>query len=420
MFITLTATTRNINGAITLTGSKSISNRALIIRALCRESFPIQRLADARDTQLLNALLQSDEAIRDAGHAGTTFRFLTAYLAFQPGEQILTGSERMQQRPIGLLVDALRRLGAQIEYTGKEGYPPLRIGEAQRSEAPGRLSISAGTSSQFISALLMVAPTLPNGLELTLEGHLVSRPYILMTLRLMEYFGVKHTWEDRFIRVEPQAYLPKPFTVEADWSAASYYYAIAALSDSCDLRLEGLYANSVQGDSVIKDIMLDFGVGTTFTETGIHLRKLDIPTIHDFDWDFLECPDIAQTLAVICGATGRPGYFTGLETLRIKETDRIAALQAELNKIGVVFTQLPPALAPNPNRDYYLVDGSMLNMATTPQFYTYEDHRMAMAFAPLALLAPIQIADPGVVEKSYPGFWRDLERLGWEGERVGG
>ncbi|NUQ25356.1 MAG: 3-phosphoshikimate 1-carboxyvinyltransferase [Saprospiraceae bacterium] len=418
MTITLTASTRHITGDIALAGSKSISNRALIIRALCDKPFPIHRLADARDTQLLDALLQSTGDIRDAGHAGTTFRFLTAYLAFQPGVQTLTGSERMQQRPIGLLVDALRQLGAQIDYLGKEGYPPLRIGEARYDDAPARLSIAADTSSQFISALLMIAPTLPQGLELTLEGNLVSRPYILMTLRLMEYFGVQHTWKDRVIRVAPQSYVPRPFTVEADWSAASYYYAIAALSDSCDLHLEGLFANSVQGDSVIKDIMLDLGVGTTFTETGIRLQKLEIPTIDVLDWDFLDCPDIAQTLAVVCGATDRPGYFTGLETLHIKETDRVAALQAELSRIGVIFTKLPPALAPNPNRDYYLVDGSLLDLSTTPLFHTYEDHRMAMAFAPLALLAPIRIADPGVVEKSYPGFWQDLERIGFETVRL--
>lgn len=417
MTITLTASTRHITGSIALAGSKSISNRALIIRALCSEPFPIHRLADARDTQLLDTLLHSADDIRDAGHAGTTFRFLTAYLAFQPGVQTLTGSERMRQRPIGLLADALRQLGAQIDYLDKEGYPPLRIGEPRHANAPSRLSIAADTSSQFISALLMIAPTLPQGLELTLEGNLVSRPYILMTLRLMEYFGVLHTWKDRVIRVAPQSYSPRPFTVEADWSAASYYYAIAALSDSCDLHLEGLFANSLQGDAVLQKMMLEFGVATLFTETGVRLQKTDAPLPHIFDWDFLECPDIAQTLAVVCGALGVLGFFTGLETLHIKETDRIAALQTELDKIGVILAKCPPGHGLIPGRQYYLVDGSLFNMPATPLFHTYEDHRMAMSFAPLSLLAPIRIADPAVVEKSYPGFWSDLEQIGLEEEK---
>jgi 3-phosphoshikimate 1-carboxyvinyltransferase len=300
MRYTLHKADRNLNGNVTLAGSKSISNRALIIKALCKDDFTIHRPANAKDTRLLNALLQSNDEVRDAGAAGTTFRFLTAFLSMQPGVQILTGSERMKQRPIGVLVEALRRLGANIDYIGREGYPPLRIGEPDGLGRTSRLSIPAGTSSQYISALLLIAPVLPSGLELTLEGTIVSRPYIEMTLDLMRFFGVDSFWEGNRISVPAQDYLPKEFTVEADWSAASYYYALAAFAGEPNLRLEGLFAGSLQGDAVLAEMMEAFGIRTEFDESGIRLSKFADKKPEKFEWDFLRCPDLAQTLAVVC------------------------------------------------------------------------------------------------------------------------
>lgn len=413
MIYTLRRAKGPIEGSVTLAGSKSISNRVLIIRALCGEHFPIRRLAAAKDTELLLALLGSRENVLDAGAAGTTFRFLTAYLALQPGAQVLTGTERMKQRPVGVLVEALRKLGARIEYLEKEGYPPLRIGSPEGMGRARELSISAGTSSQYISALLLIAPTMPGGLALKLEGAPVSRPYIEMTLGLMRHFGVEHQWRADAIIVPQQPYRPRPFTVEADWSAASYYYAMAALSGEASLQLNGLFAGSLQGDAILVDMMRQFGVETRFNEDGILLTKRGNSIPESFEWDFLRCPDLAQTVAVLCGALGVNGRFTGLETLRIKETDRIAALQAELAKVQAGLSALDPAQAPQPGRQYFQISGRA-RLDDIPAFATYEDHRMAMAFAPLALLGPIRIEDPMVVVKSYPDFWEGLRALGFE------
>ncbi len=412
MIYQLTRPLADLRGRITLAGSKSISNRVLIIRALCAEPISIQRLANAKDTQTLEALLANPTNTMDVGAAGTTFRFLTAYLTTLPDTQILTGSERMQQRPIGVLVDALRSLGADIAYVGQEGYPPLRIGAAPTLGHSGTLTISAATSSQYISALLMLAPTLPQGLTLTLEGQIVSRPYILMTLRLMAYFGVQHSWEGQTIHIAPQAYVARPFTVEADWSAASYYYSMAALANEVDLHLEGLFADSTQGDAAIVSQYRLLGIETTYTDTGVQLRRVskDLPPV--FEYDFIDCPDVAQTLAVTCAALGVSALFTGLETLRIKETDRIAALKTELAKVGVSLAALPPRFnKKHPDKQYFMLEGKA-TLATTPVFATYEDHRMAMSFAPLAQLGTIRIAEPMVVVKSYPDFYRHLEQVG--------
>lgn len=403
-----------LQGAIALSGSKSISNRVLVIRALCGRQFPIGGLAEAKDTQLMQSLLQSQEATLDAGAAGTTFRFLTAFLSLQQSTQVLTGTERMKQRPIGVLVEALRSLGADIQYLEKEGYPPLRIGPPRSLGRQNCLAVSASTSSQYISALLLIAPALPGGLILKLEGAVVSRPYIEMTLSLMRQFGVQHTWQDNTITVLPQQYKPAPFRVEADWSAASYYYAMAALAPEADLLLSGLFAGSLQGDAVLAEMMRHFGVETTFEGNAARLRKQPgavVPSV--FEWDFIECPDLAQTLAVACAGLGVRGVFSGLETLRIKETDRIAALRAELAKTGVALRIRPAHSAPASAGPSFVVEGSA-DLASLPVFDTYEDHRMAMAFAPLALYAPIGIREPAVVDKSYPAFWKDLEKLGFE------
>ena len=408
MSLTISRSNRIVTGTIELAGSKSISNRSLIIRALTKPPFEIKRLANANDTDLMQNLIQSDKIIRDAGPAGTTFRFMTAYLSMQPDTQILTGTERMKKRPIGVLVDALNVLGANIEYIEKEGYPPLKIGSPQKDFGRyNQLNIAANTSSQYISALLLIGPTLPNGIELTLTGKIVSRPYIEMTLALMAYFGVQHEWKDQTILIKPQVYQPKPFVVEADWSAASYYYAIAAIADEADIQLNGLFADSVQGDAVLVDMMPFFGIESTFNASGVHLRKVGPPKGNRFEWNFLKCPDLAQTLAVICGATGVEGHFTGLETLRIKETDRIAALQKELDKIGVVVKDAGTG-------EHDQLVNQTPRFGYTPSFATYEDHRMAMAFAPLALLHPIKIEEPEVVGKSYPDFWADLQKLAFE------
>lgn len=403
----------HINGAITLNGSKSIANRALIIQALCKPPFQIHKLSNSKDTVTLDTLLrqaatmqETEELTFDAGAAGTTYRFMTAFLAMQKGTQILTGTERMKKRPIGVLAEALKKLGANIEYMENEGYPPLRIHAPNEMGSSNQLSIAASTSSQYISALLMIAPTLPNGLELTLEGKIVSRPYIEMTLSLMQYFGVQHEWSGNTIKIIPQTYEAKDFTVEADWSAASYYYSMAAFADELDLQLNGLFQESVQGDAVLSEMMTKFGIQTTFNTTGIRLQKNDHLISSTFKYNFLKCPDLAQTIAVICAGLGIEAQFNGLETLRIKETDRIAALQTELDKVNVIVKAL--------GDEGLTIEGKVGFKDQPPSFDTYEDHRMAMAFAPLAMLDPIIINEPMVVVKSYPLFYEDLKKLGFE------
>lgn len=408
MTFTLNKPGRSLKGTITLAGSKSISNRVLVIRALSQSNFSIDKLANAKDTELLQQLLANENYIYDAGAAGTTFRFMTAYLAGQAGTQTLTGTERMKQRPIGVLVDALRTLGANIEYLEKEGYPPLSIGEATNFGQTNKLSIPASTSSQYISALLMIAPTLPNGLELSLEGKIVSRPYIEMTLNLMKNFGVDHSWEGKQITITPQPYQGKDFIVEADWSAASYYYSMAALADEADLQLNGLFQESTQGDAVLAQLMESFGITTEYNSDGVRITKhRDTKAPEVFEWDFIRCPDLAQTVAVCCAGLGTKGIFTGLETLRIKETDRIAALQQELNKVHAGFEELID------KKDFFQTIGAISIPETTPTFATYEDHRMAMAFAPIAQFGTIQVEEPMVVVKSYPTFWDHLESIGF-------
>ncbi len=399
-------------GHLQLTGSKSIANRALIIRALTEGDFPIHRLAAADDTVRLERLLNSTEEILDAGPAGTTFRFLTGYLSRRPGYQVLTGSQRMKERPIGILVDALRTLGADITYTEREGYPPLRIGHSKLDGA-GELTIAADTSSQYISSLLMLAPTLPNGLKLTLEGEIVSLPYIKMTLTLMRHFGVDHSWEGQVIEVPPQAYRAREFTVEADWSAASYYFSLAAIAESADIQIDGLFAQSVQGDAVVAKLYERFGVTANFNEGGVRITKpADATPPEFFEQDFVECPDIAQTLMASCAALGTQGLYAGLKTLFIKETDRVAAMKTELGKLGVALYKIPARMSGKSGVQYFAQEGKAVFPAEPPAFGTYHDHRMAMALAPLALLGPVHIEDPEVVGKSYPDFYADLSKLG--------
>jgi len=397
-------------GTVTLAGSKSISNRVLIIQALCGDDFDITNLSTSDDTVTLQQLLASDAKVLDAHHAGTTYRFMTAYLAASEGERTLTGSARMLQRPIGPLVDALRSLGASITYESKEGYPPLAIKGS--TLAGGKVSIDATMSSQYLSALLLIAPTLEHGLEMTLVGDLVSKPYLLMTLRIMEYFGVEHTWVGDIITVAKQDYIARDFYVEADWSAASYYYSIAALAPAADITLVGLQKDSLQGDAVIADISKHFGIETTYGTDEVRLTKpagQEPPAM--LEYDFLLCPDIAQTVSVMCAGLGVQALFSGLQTLYIKETDRVAALQTELLKVGVYFSKLPEKFSAKSGVTYHMQEGKATAPAEVPTFATYHDHRMAMAFAPLSLLMDICVEDPGVVSKSYGDYWADVAKV---------
>jgi len=392
-----------LEGSITLPASKSESNRALIIEALSETGSQLQNLSEANDTHVIMRLLKSTESELNAEDAGTVMRFMTAYLAVTGQQKTITGTPRMLQRPIGILVEALRQLGAQINYLGQEGYPPLAFnGFDSNAKYPGKLQVRGDISSQYISALLMVAPLFPKGLTLELLGKIGSRPYIQMTLALMQHFGVESTFTGNQITVPAQKYGRAIYTIESDWSGASYWYSMVALAQEAQVELTGLRQDSFQGDSLIANIMLNIGVSTTFNAKGVVLSKTNIS--QNFKYDFSDCPDLAQTIAVVCAAKGIAAEMTGLESLRIKETDRIAALQNELQKIGGDLEDLGNGL--------FRVKPAT-TFAENPVFQTYEDHRMAMAFAPLALLGTITIEETNVVRKSYPRFWQDLEKIGF-------
>lgn len=394
---------RVLKGEIVLTASKSESNRLLLIRALCAASFPIHHLAAAKDTQTMIQLLEGKSDTWDVGPAGTTMRFLTAYAALQPGNKILTGSDRMRNRPIKILVNALHDLGAEIQYMEKEGCPPLNIKGGKLKG--GKIFIDGSVSSQYLSALLMIAPKLKGGLEMHLTGKVASVPYLKMTLRLMEYFGAKWSWEGAVINVEEGSYAPKEFTVEADWSGASYWYQMAAFATELDLTIKGLKQHSLQGDSAIVKMYEKLGVRSEFLKDGVRLTKNNNTLPSEFKDDFTDCPDVAQTLAVTLAGLGIGGKLTGLESLRIKETDRIAAIQNELAKFGITV---------DAEGDYAMIVHPGKLKESKISIQTYEDHRMAMAFAPLAMLINgVVIEEPEVVEKSYPAFWSDLKSVGF-------
>ena len=422
--IVIAKVSRVSEGTIQLTGSKSECNRALIIEALSKGKVLVQNVSDAADAILLAGILRSQKVhgslIMDdsnyepltinheprsvnIGPAGTAMRFLTAYFTLQGEEVILTGSERMKQRPIGILVDALQTLGAEISYEENEGYPPLKIaGNIQQKT--DRISIKGNISSQYITALLLIASSLPIGLTLEIEGDLTSRPYVEMTLAMLQQAGIQHNWKDNCISIAHQDFRQTSIWVEPDWSAASYWYAIAALSDEAEIFLPGLTSYSLQGDSVITEIMANFGITSQFKNGGVHLTKEIKPIVRKI-FDLKSCPDLAQTIIVVCAALNHNATFTGLETLKIKETDRIAALQNELSKIGVKLIE---------KGQVYKLDCSEKFIPEKVFFNTYEDHRMAMAFAPLAIIIPeVEFEDANVVEKSYPAFWADLEKVGF-------
>ena len=425
-----------IDATIHLTGSKSESNRALIIAALSKGLIAVDNLSDAVDTVTLNHILEQlakdpvGTTSIDVGHAGTAMRFLTAYLATLSGSFELTGSKRMKERPIKLLVEALWALGASISYLEENGYPPLQIsgGFKQVTDA---VQIKGDVSSQYLSALLMIGATLEKGISLQIIDDLTSEPYVRMTLKMLEEAGIQHSWTQNVIKIEHQAFTPGRLTVEPDWSAASYWYSIAALVPGSQIALPNLKEHSLQGDSRIQQLMRTLGVETSRTANGVLLKsKVDADPVAMLEdetglvegsmaalpgaasannvadpIDLKDCPDLAQTIIVCAAAKGLNLRFTGLETLKIKETNRVKALQNELAKIGVDLVE---------ENFIYTLDCSRLNFPQRVSIKTYDDHRMAMAFAPLGILiSELEIEDMDVVEKSYPDFWKDLEIAGF-------
>ena len=392
----------NLNGKIQITGSKSESNRVLLLQALFSQ-IVLANVSNSDDTIAMKSGLASENEVVDIGHAGTSMRFLTAYYSsLEHQEKILTGSPRMQERPIGILVDALRQLGADIRYLKNEGYPPLLIKGKRLTASEVRLS--ANISSQYITALMLIAPSLPHGLRIQLEGKITSVPYIEMTLSLLHQIGIEATFSGQLIQVFPKKNIAQTtHAVESDWSSASYYFSITALAKDANLALLTYKENSLQGDRVLMDIYEQLGVKSMIKNNTLYLQKKALRS-QQVKLDLSDAPDLAQTIAVSCYGLGVACDLTGLHTLKIKETDRLVALQNELRKLGATIEITAHSLhlqkRTNSIRPNVLIE-------------TYHDHRMAMAFAPLALLVPIRIQDPKVVSKSYPGFWEDLEEKGF-------
>lgn len=386
-----------------LPASKSISNRALILDALSGSQSTISNLATARDTVLMKSLLASPEKTIDAMDAGTTMRFLTAYFALSGKNKVLTGTPRMKERPIGLLVDALRHIGVDIRYLGLEGFPPHETLGFDKQQSAS-ITLPGNVSSQYISALMMVAPTLPEGLIIKLEGKISSWPYIEMTAALMAKFGAQFFLNNGRIVILPSKYKPADIIVEPDWSALSYWLAIVALAEEAEIVLGDVFPSSIQGDRVIVEIMEKLGVSTSFENGNAILRKSNNIATH-LSWDFRDCPDLAQTVLPVCAMKGITGLFTGLESLYIKETDRIAALQNELGKVGA-------RLEETTKGTFKLQPGNVPQKSIL--INTYHDHRMAMGFAPWATLVELEIEAPDVVNKSYPGFWENLKSAGFD------
>jgi len=376
--------TKVVNCEIDLPSSKSISNRLLIIKALCKEKFLIKNLSESDDTILLKNALNSKEKTINVSHAGTSFRFLTSFLSIQKGKEfILNGSDRMKERPIKELVNSLQELGVKIEYLEKEDFPPLKIIGTEIDG--GEIEIDGTISSQFISSLLLIAPNLKNGLILKIKGELVSKPYVLMTLKLMGEFGINWTWNKDVITILKQEYVAKNYTVESDWSAATFWFQSASLSEKCKIILRGLNEESIQGDSACKKIFKDLGVDSVFKNGDLILTKNKRISPSE-TYNLIETPDIYQSLKCTLFALKKGSEFTGIQTLKNKETDRIAAVENELLKLN------------------------------TPKIIeTYNDHRMAMSFAPLSLkFEELQISNPGVISKSYPNYWKDLKKGGFK------
>jgi len=406
---------KKLYGSICLPASKSISNRLLMIKALSGKNFNIFNLSDADDSRLLSEHLteieghsknQSEEICElNCDNAGTVMRFLTAYLSTINGKWILSGSEQMKKRPIAILVNALQYLGASIDYLNENGFPPLLINGGQLHG--GCIEMDAGISSQFISALLMVAPVLSGGLTIKLLGNIISKPYIYLTISLLKYFGIQIKMQNNVISIKEQDYDTNDFTVESDWSAASYWYQMAVLADDVDLTLIGLMENSLQGDAIVSEMFEKFGIKTEFLSGSVRITKKRKVT-RRISLDFSDFPDIAPTLIVTCAGIGIDGNFSGLQSLRIKETDRLEALKTELAKIGIQFGKYPDS-------EIWHIAKEQNWKIRKISINTYNDHRMAMAFAPLALkFGQISIENPAVVSKSYPQFWDDIQSVGFQ------
>lgn len=430
----------SVTGSIPLPGSKSECNRALIIQALAKESILVEPVSAAEDTQILQNLLTQVHTYQlagdfslpltlDVGAAGTVMRFLTAFLTVQTGSYIVTGSKRMKERPVKILVEALQSIDAEITYLENIGFPPIQVGESTPQKS--KVTIKGDISSQYISALLMIAPLLNQGLTLEIAGELTSRPYVNMTLQMMNLAGIDYTADfleqgiagdkshtkdintvdketkrvSATIQIKHQPYKATLLAVEPDWSAASYWFSLVALAETAEILLPGLKADSLQGDSAIVLIMKPFGVAASFEEGGLRLSKCAVDFGNEVI-DLKECPDLAQTVIVCAAALGQNLSFTGLETLRIKETDRIAALQIELAKISVKLFE---------EHGIFTLNTSKLNFPSEASFETYHDHRMAMAFAPLALrIGEVNFDNAEVIIKSYPSFWEHLEMIGFQ------
>lgn len=392
-----------VSGEISISGSKSQSNRLLVLNALFGNSIHLKNISNSEDTLLIQKALSSLSQEIDVHHAGTAMRFLTAYFAIQEGKEvILTGSERMKQRPIGILATALQDLGAEISYLKKQGFPPLKV-EGKKIEKDF-VELNAGVSSQFITALTLIAPKLPNGLKIQLTGKITSLPYLEMTLSVLEQLGIDVKMKGNLIQIAPiPEILHQEFTIESDWSSASYFYSIAALAKNAEIRINSFRENSVQGDSeVIKIYREYFGVETKFEGSKILLTKIPSKEPKTIDLDLNHTPDIAQTIAATCAGLKIKCKLTGLETLKVKETDRLVALQNELKKLGAhtIITHNSLEII------------GFFQYSETPRIKTYNDHRMAMSFAPLAMIQNMEIENPGIVKKSYPNFWEDLTKIG--------
>jgi 3-phosphoshikimate 1-carboxyvinyltransferase len=397
---------QRIETDILLPASKSICNRVLVMHALAGGQEKLSNLSDCDDTRVMVEALRDRPRTINIGAAGTAMRFLTAYLSTQPETHILTGTERMQHRPIQILVDALRCLGADITYSAHEGFPPLSICGTSSLKG-GEVVMSGGVSSQYISAVLLIAPTLHEGLTLHLTDKVISRSYINMTMQLMREFGVEADWQgDDTIIVKPSRYQDIPYSVESDWSAASYWYEMTALSTEAHVKLTHLRCDSYQGDSRVASVFEKLGVHTAFKSDGVYLMKTN-DVVSRFEDDFADIPDLAQTVVTTCALLGMPFRITGLQTLKIKETDRIVALENELRKLGYV-------LHDEDGGNVMYWNGECCQPSANPIIATYEDHRMAMAFAPAALkFEHISIEHPEVVNKSYVGYWKDLQQAGF-------
>ena len=396
-----------ITGKIQLVSSKSESNRALIIQALCEETITINNLSTSDDTKTLKSLLDSykNNNVLDAHHAGTTYRFLVAFLSCQIGEWTLTGSERMKERPIKILVETLRRNGANINYLEKDGYPPLLIKGTSLNLS--KIQIDGSISSQYISALLLLAPSMEKTTKISFINKIISKPYIKMTLAIMEYFGAKTTWKNGSILIEKTPYKTNSLSIESDWSAASYWYQIVALNKDSSIELEGLKEQSFQGDSEIANIFRQLAVETTYKDNSISISNNNSATLKKIKLNLNNTPDLAQTIICTCAGLEIEATISGLETLVSKETNRLEALKNELQKFNIDLEIIE-------NHTLYLKGGQTITNPTS-DIETYNDHRMAMAFAPLSLAAgSFCINNPEVVSKSYPNYWKDLESAGFK------